>query len=160
MPEELYVNTAAYLPFDPELGDHGPVTANISNTLLLGMNSLKIKSSTGRRLNFKVKRIRRNYIDKLEEEFRKHGVPEWLATLEGGADEGVSKEARKALERLDSHITEPITCAEKQCRMLHKNDYDFIPKVKHWLEKGRAIRALIRYKLGREYNIANMKQTA
>ena len=53
-----------------------------------------------------------------------------------------------------------MTHAEKQCRMLYKNDYDFSPKVKYWLEKGRAIRALIRYKLGEGGNIANIKRTA
>jgi len=28
-----------------------------------------------------------------------------------------------------------MTHAEKQYRMLYKNDYDFSPKVKYWLEK-------------------------
>ena len=67
---------------------------------------------------------------------------------------------RRLLERLDSYITALMAYAEKQCRMLYKNDYDFIPKVKYWLEKGRAIRALIRHKLGKEGNIANVKQIA
>ena len=80
-----------------------------------------------------------------------------MAKLEEGADEGLSKEARENLERLDSHITELMTCAKKQCRMRRKNDYGFSLKVKHWPEKGRAIRALIRHKLGRECNIANVK---
>ena len=53
-----------------------------------------------------------------------------------------------------------MTHAEKQCRMLYKNDYDFSPKVKHWLEKGRTLRVLIRLKLGKEGNTANAKQTA
>ena len=53
-----------------------------------------------------------------------------------------------------------MTHAEKKCRMLYKNDYDFSPKVKQWLEKGRALRALIRLKLGREGNSANVKRTA
>ena len=83
-----------------------------------------------------------------------------MAKLEEGADEGLSKEAREATKRLDSHITELMTCAEKQCRKMYTKDYDFSPKVKHWLEKGRAIGELIRHKLRREYNIANMKQTA
>ena len=53
-----------------------------------------------------------------------------------------------------------MTHAEKQCRMLYKNNYNFSPKVKYWLEKGRALRVLIRLKLGKEGNIANAKQTA
>ena len=44
--------------------------------------------------------------------------------------------------------------------MLYKNDYDFSPKAKHWLEKGRALRVLIRLKVGKEGNIASAKQTA
>ena len=54
-------------------------------------------------------------------------------------------------------ITELMTCAEKKCRQLYKNDYDFSPRVKHWIEKGRAIRALIRLKLGTECNMGNVK---
>ena len=42
----------------------------------------------------------------------------------------MSKEVREALKRLDSHITELMTCAEKQYRMLYKNDYSFGLKVK------------------------------
>ena len=61
---------------------------------------------------------------------------------------------------MDSHITTLMTHTEKQCRMLYKNDCDFSPKVKHWLEKGQALRVLIRLKLGKEGNIANSKQTA
>ena len=106
------------------------------------MNGPKVKTSAARQLNSKVKQIRQKYIDKLEEEFLKHRVLERLATLEKGADEGLSKEASEALERLDSQITNLMTCAKKQCRILYKNDYDFSPKVKHWLERGRAIRAL------------------
>ena len=52
-----------------------------------------------------------------------------------------------------------MTHAEKKCRMLHKKEYDFSPKVKQWLEKGRAFRALIRLKLGREKNSVNVKRT-
>ena len=76
------------------------------------------------------------------------------------ADENFSKHTKERLENLDTHITALMTHAEKQCRMLYKNDYDFSPKVKYWLEKGRALRVLIRLKLGKEGNILNAKQTA
>ena len=51
---------------------------------------------------------------------------------------------------MSSHITALVTHSEKQCGMLYKNDYDFSPKVKYWQEKGRALRALIRLKLGKK----------
>ena len=126
---------------------------------ILGVSGPKIKPTAARRLNFKIRRIRQNYIVKLEEEFRKHRILERLATLEEKlmrkADENFSKHAKETLEKLDSHITALMTHAEKQCRMLYKNDYDFSPKVKYSLEKGRALRVL-----GKEDNIANVKQTA
>jgi hypothetical protein len=80
--EELEVSTAAYLPFDPDLGDHQPVVVNISKKSLLGDHGPRIKPSAARRLNSKVKQIRQKYIDKLEEDFRKHRVLEWLEKLE------------------------------------------------------------------------------
>ena len=64
---------------------------------------------------------------------------ELLAKLEEGVDEGLSKETKEALESLESHMTELMSCAKKPCRRLYKNNYNFSPKVKHWLEKGRAI---------------------
>ena len=62
------VSMVAYLSFDPELGDHQPTVFNISKKLLLGVHGPRIKPSTARQLNSKVKQIRQKYIDKLKEE--------------------------------------------------------------------------------------------
>ena len=64
------------------------------------------------------------------------------------------------LEKLDSHITALMTHTEKQYRMLYNNNYNFSPKVKYRLEKGQPLRALLRLTLGKEGNIANVKQAA
>ena len=66
--ENLEVTAAAYLLFDPELGDHRPVVVNITKTSVLGVSGPKIKPTSARRLNSKIKQIRQNYIAKLEEE--------------------------------------------------------------------------------------------
>ena len=114
--EEIEISAAAYLPFDPELGDHRPVVVNISKRTLLGVDGPKIKPAAARRLNSKVKRIRQKYIDRLEEQFGKHKVLERLAKLETEAEkEELSVEAKQALENLDRQITELMTCAESNC---------------------------------------------
>ena len=41
--EEIEASSAAYLPCDPELGDHHPVVANTSNESLLGESGPRIK---------------------------------------------------------------------------------------------------------------------
>ena len=159
--EEVETSAAAYLPFDPELGDHRPVVANISKRSLLGTQGPRIKPPAARRLNSKVKRIRQKYIDRLEELFKKHRVLEKLIELEAGAEkEELSTEAREALENLDKLITELMANAESKCRKKYKADYDFSPEVRLWIEKGRALRAIIRLKLGRECNVGNVKRTA
>ena len=95
------------------------------------MEGPKIKPAAGRRLNSKVKRICQKYIDRLEEQFRKHKVLERLAKLEAEADkEELSAEARQALKNLDRQITELMTCAESKCHKKYKNDYDFSPEVR------------------------------
>ena len=96
--EELEVTSSAYLSFNPELGDHQLVVVNITKTSTLGVSGPKIKPSTARRLNSKVKQIRQKYIVKLKEEFRKHRILERLATLEENADEHFSKPPRKHLK--------------------------------------------------------------
>ena len=40
---EIEVTSAAYLPFDPELGDHRPVIANMSKRSLVGDKGLRIQ---------------------------------------------------------------------------------------------------------------------
>ena len=125
MTEELEVSTLAYLPCDSELGDQRPMVVNISKQILISVNGPKMRLSTVRQLNSKVKKTTHTYIDKLKEGFCKHRVLEQLTMLEEGANKGSIKEVREALEILDSHITELMTCAEKQCRMLYKSDYEF-----------------------------------
>ena len=126
------------------------MVVNITKTSTLCVGGPKIKPSTARRLNSKVKQIRQKYIVKLKEEFHKHRMLEHQATQEEKGDENFSKHAKEALEKLDSHITTLMTHAEKQCRILYKKDYNVSPKVKYWLEKRRALRALIRLKLGKK----------
>ena len=56
--EEIKTSAAAYLPFDPELGDHRSVAVNISKKSLLGTQGPNMKHPAARRLNSKVKWIR------------------------------------------------------------------------------------------------------
>ena len=159
--EEIGINQAAYMPFDAELGDHRPVVANLSKKSILGVEGPRIKPQAARRLNAKVKRMRQKYIDTLEEAFQKHRVLDKIKRLETETQNGeLSTEARAALNKIDKQITELMTCAEKRCRMLFKNDYEFSPNVRYWIERGRAIRALIKLKLGRECNAGNVKRAA
>ena len=51
---EIEVTNAAYLPFDPELGDHRPVIANMSKCSLVGDNGPRVQWVACRRLNSKV----------------------------------------------------------------------------------------------------------
>ena len=44
--------------------------------------------------------------------------------------------------------------------MMYKNNYDFNPNVKYWLDKGRAIILLIRHKLRRQRNYVDGKAYA
>ena len=136
MSEEIETGAAAYLPFDPELGDHRPVVVNINKKSLLGTQGPRIKPPSARRLNSKIKRIRQKYIDRLEEQFRKHIILEKLNKLEAQAEkEELSAKAREALENLDKLITGLMTSAENKCRKKYKADYDFSPEVRLWIEK-------------------------
>ena len=86
------------MPFDPELGDHRPVLVNITKKVLLGTQGSRIKPPVVRRLNSKVKRIRQKYINRLEEQFRKHRILERLTKLEAQAEnKDLSAKAREAL---------------------------------------------------------------
>ena len=82
MTKDIEVSSVAYLPYDPELGDHRPVVANISKKLLLGESGPRIKKVACRRLNSKVERIRQEYIERLEEKMKRQNVLTRIGTLE------------------------------------------------------------------------------
>ena len=50
--------------------------------------------------------------------------------------------------------------AESKCRKLYRGDYEFSPNVRHWIERERVLRALIRCKQNRAGNLGNIKRAA
>ena len=50
--------------------------------------------------------------------------------------------------------------AEKKCRKLHRRVYEFSLKVKGWIERGRAIQGLLRYRQTGVGNGGNAKREA
>ena len=116
---EIEVTSAAYLPFDPELGDHRPVIANMPKRSIVGDKRPIIQKAACRRLNSKVERIRQEYIDRLEEQMRKHKVLDRLQHRQEDADGEFGKISRKTLNRLDQETTEMMLGAEKKYRKLY-----------------------------------------
>ena len=60
------VSSAAYLPCDPEIGDHRPVIANTPKRSLIGEAGPRVKKMVCHQLNSKVEHIRQECIDRLE----------------------------------------------------------------------------------------------
>ena len=54
---DLELEKASYLPFDPQLGDHRPVAADFTQRSVLGAKLPQIAPHEARRLNSKVKKI-------------------------------------------------------------------------------------------------------
>ena len=92
---KIEVTSTAYLPYNPEYGDHRPVIANISKRLLVGDKGLRIEKAACRCLNSKVKRIRQEYIDRLEGQMRSYKVLNRLQRLKGEAEEEFEETPRK-----------------------------------------------------------------
>ena len=158
--KDIEVSSAAYLPFDPELGDHRPVVANISKESLLGASGPRIALFAARKLNYKVERIRDKYNLRLEDQMRQHKILDRVTKLKKEAEGGFGEPSRKTLERLDIEITEMMMSAEKKCRKMYRGGYEFSPQVRFWIERGRAIKGLIRYKGKNVGNLGNVKQAA
>ena len=111
----------------------------------MGDKRPRIQKVACRRLNSKVKRIKQEYIDRLEEQMRRHKVIGRIQRLQEEADGEFGETSRKTLNRLDQEITEMMLGAEKKCHKLYQGAYEFSPEVKSWIEKGRAIQGLLRY---------------
>ena len=88
---------------------------------------------------------------------KRQNVLTHIGKLEKEADGEFGEEARKALEHLDREITEMMS-AEKTCGKLYTGNHDFSPQVKYWVKRGRAIRALIRYKANGVGNVGSIKR--
>ena len=68
---DLDLRSAAYLPFDANIGDHRPVMTDFTQASLLGVNLPRIVQPAAQRLNSQVARIRDKYIKKLGEKFKR-----------------------------------------------------------------------------------------
>ena len=160
---DLDLISASYLPFHADLGDHRPVVADFTMESVLGKNLKKIVPPKARRLNSKVKKIRQEYINRLENSFRAHGIYETLVRLEAKATYPVSEEVATALEKLDVLMTQLMLQAEKKCRKLRAGHYEFSPVIKGWLGKCHAYKQLIRLQLNgatSKINVGNLKRFA
>ena len=58
----------------------------------------------------------------------------------------ISYEAKEALEMIDKEIMGLMLSAEKHCRKMYANHYQFSPPVKLWLDRCHSYRALIQMK--------------
>ena len=143
---EIEIISAAYLPYNPELGDHRPVVTNISKRSLVGDKGPRIQKAPCRRLNSKVERIRQEYMDRFEEQMQNHKVLDRLQRLQEEADGEFGDTSRRTLNRLDQEMTEMISGTERKCRKLYRGAYEFSPEVKGWIEKGRTIQGLLRHR--------------
>ena len=141
---DLELCSASYLPFDSDMGDHRPVLADFTQASVLGVRLPHVAHPAARRLNSKIERIRSKYIKDLEEKFRRYQILERLQKIAADAAFPASREAVEALEKIDKEMTKLMLRAEKGCRKLYAQHYDFSPQVKRWLDRCHAYRALIR----------------
>ena len=77
---------------------------------------------------------------------RRHKAMDRPQCLQEEADGEFGETLRKTLNRLGKEITEMMLGAEKKCHKLYRGAYEFNPEVKSWIEKGRAIQALLRHR--------------
>ncbi|KAL7540242.1 hypothetical protein ACHAXR_009967, partial [Thalassiosira sp. AJA248-18] len=157
----LEIIGASYLPYHADLGDHRPVMVDITVQSLLGTNLKQFAPPAARRLNSKVKGIRPAYMDKLKKLFQRHNILGRLNDIAKVASYPLADEAAAALEAIDKLVASLMLEAEKGCRKIRANHYEFSPQVKIWLDRCHAYRQLIRYKIGKRVkNVANMKRFA
>ena len=110
----------------------------MSSVLEKGTNNIALPEA--RMLNTKVKRIRQEYIERLEVLFLEHGIYKKLEALTKTADYPVSEEAACALEGITRITSNLMRCLEKKCHKLHTAYYEFSPKVWWWLDRYHAFR--------------------
>ena len=155
---DLTVCGAAYLPYDPCLGDHRPVMVDISTRSTLGNDLPRIVPHKARRLTSKVARIRQAYIDDVERKFKAHGVYEKLKKIEARASCPASAEVTVALQSIDDVIVRIMKSAEKRCRKFRMGTYEFSPAIKALMDRVWALRSLEGHLVNRHRkgNVANI----
>ena len=160
MSNKIEVFSAAYLPFDKDLGDHRPVAVDISMNSLIGTNRPKVQPHRARRLNSSVKRTRQACVDKLEESYRRKNVLARLEAMEKQADFLARKEVSEMLEILDKEMTELMLSSEKECSKLYAGHYEFSPDIQIWISQCHAFQQLIRERQVKCKNRGNLKHLA
>ena len=61
---------------------------------------------------------------------------------------------------MDRDTTELMMSVEKKCKNIYTLDYEFCPAVKYWINRGRALLALVRYKITSAGNSEKIKLVA
>jgi len=91
-----------------------------------------------------VDRICGKYIKDPEALIKRSRILERLKDITKKSLNELSREAEEALEKIDQQLTNLMLKAEKGCRKLYANHYEFNPPVKLWLDRCHSYRALIR----------------
>ena len=125
---ELTIRKLCYLSFDLTLGDNRPVVAKFTQASVLEVNLPRVVAQETIRLNSKIDRIREPYIKRLEKAFKESRVLERLREIKRTVTYPLSQEAADALEKIDKEMEAQILYAEKKCRKLYANHYDFCPQ--------------------------------
>ena len=86
----------------------------LTMSLVLEEHLKNIISPQTRRINLKVKRICKGYMDKLEDIFLEHGIYNKLESLSGTADYLVLDKAIRSLEGIDCLLTNLMLCTDKK----------------------------------------------
>ncbi len=146
------------IPFGYGVGDHRAFILDVSIESLIEVDPIKIVRLVCRRLNSRLPRCNKSYIDSFEANIIKHCLLKQLFDAHAGAYS--DKEWARRIIITDKEGKAYMRQAEKICRKIKCYRISFSPEAVIWICHVRVYYSLLRYHKGKIKNHSNLKQAA
>ena len=122
--KDITIDNARFLPFYFGMGDHRGIMIDINYSSMLGQSKKIICNPQGRRLQCNKSKVKRKYIDNLENFCWKHRLYDKLQSMINSHHNSKEK-FQKQMDIIDKIMSEGMINAEKKCRKIRAGEVPF-----------------------------------
>jgi hypothetical protein len=156
--KDLDISNACVMPFGFGVGDHRAFILDIPLKSLVGANPVKIVRPVSRRLNSRLPKCSKAYIESLERNIVKHWQLECLYNAHTGVYS--AEETARRVIAIDEEGKSYMQHAEKICRKIKCCQIPFSPKAAIWIQRVQVYHAILRFHWGKVKNRGNLRRAA
>ncbi len=145
--KDLDISNACVMPFGLGMGYHRAFILDIPLESLVGASPVKIVKPVSQRLNSRLPKCGKAYIESLEKNIVKHCLLERLYDVHTGGYS--AEETASRVIAIDKEGKSYMQHAEKICRKIKCCQNPFSPKASIWIQRVQVYYAILRFHWGK-----------